>query len=123
MAISLIGMSLGVVLLAMLCATPVASANTPQFNILDARYPGTWTQGESCLVCHASLTTFERNGFGSAFENSASGPFSESGLAEIEFLDSDGDGFTNLHEILLPKSSSWTPMATALPICTKFSWR
>jgi hypothetical protein len=41
------------------------------------------------------------NPFGSAFKNSAAGPDSPNGFAQIEFVDSDGDNFTNLHEILL----------------------
>jgi hypothetical protein len=78
---------------------PLAQANTPQVNIFNGRYPA--NPAVSCLYCHSSTPAL--NAYGTAFKNSPAGPDSANGLAQIEFVDSDGDNFTNLHEILLNK--------------------
>ena len=83
-------------------AGPLAWANSDQIGIYNTKYPttvGQANQGSNCSVCHAGVPSL--NPFGSAFKNSAAGPDSPNGFAQIEFVDSDGDNFTNLHEILL----------------------
>lgn len=96
------GIGVACFVLAMAALSPRATANTDQLVLYNQRYPttiGQANQGSNCLVCHTSGST--RNVYGTAFKNSPAGPDSINGLAQIEFLDSDGDNFTNLHEILL----------------------
>ncbi|MEK7793008.1 MAG: Ig-like domain-containing protein, partial [Candidatus Hydrogenedentota bacterium] len=83
---------------------PFAFANSPQIVIFNGRYPttvGQANQASGCTLCHAAVPAL--NSYGLAFKNSPAGPDSTNGLAQIEFVDTDGDNFTNLHEILLFK--------------------
>ena len=76
---------------------------------------------DTCTLCHSSLPA--RNSYGTAFENAGTE------FAPIESADSDGDGFTNLEEIVAltfpgnaadkpAEQPSPTPTATAMPTAT-----
>jgi len=93
------GLFFALLAVVMAAAAPLAQANTPQVTIFNGRYPA--NPAVSCLYCHSSTPAL--NAYGTAFKNSPAGPDSTNGLAQIEFVDSDSDNFTNLHEILLNK--------------------
>ncbi len=66
------------------------------------------TKLDSCLLCHSNMTTFARNSYGLAYKNS------NMNFAAIENLDSDGDGFSNIAEIMalsFPGDASDKPAA------------
>lgn len=100
---------------------PLAHANSAQIVIYNNRYPttvGQANQGSNCSVCHTGAPVL--NPYGLAFKNSAAGPDSVNGLIQIEFLDSDNDNFSNIHEILkfnLPGASGNFPaQANTAPV-------
>ena len=109
----------GLLLALVAAAAPLAYGNSDQQVIYNTRYPSTagqTTSGNNCLLCHSSVPSL--NSFGQAFKNA--GPDSTNGLAQIEFLDSDGDNFVNVHEILvfnLPGNNLSVPAnANAAPV-------
>jgi hypothetical protein len=72
---------------------------------------------DSCTLCHQS-GSFARNPYGQAYQGSGRN------FAAIEILDSDGDGYTNLEEIMalsFPGNANDIPVqptATATPLPT-----
>jgi hypothetical protein len=95
------------------------SANSNDLASVDAKYPNiVGTRIDSCSLCHTSAPAL--NAYGAAYlaagRNTAA-------FAAIENLDSDGDGWTNIQEIMAltfpgntsdhPAASSPTPSATA----------
>ncbi len=63
----------------------------------EAFYPAAFgSRIDNCLLCHTTMTGPVRNPYGQAVENlgEVNPP-----IGNIENLDSDGDGFTNLQEI------------------------
>lgn len=89
----------------------------------DAKYgtQGSSIAGNACTVCHTPYPT--RNAYGLAFAQSFTQALRNAGniaqaLANIEALDSDGDGVTNIGEIAnrkYPGNMTDTPPSTVLP--------
>ena len=60
-------------------------------NSFVSTYPGaSSTQLNSCTLCHSSLSTYSLNSYGTAYANAGHN------FRNIESLDSDGDGYSNL---------------------------
>jgi len=100
-------------------------ANTPDINNARAKYPNIVNTGlNSCDLCHTSNIP-NLNPYGQAYKDNGR---NSAALGAIESLDSDGDGFTNLQEIMaltfpgnpssFPKTNTSTPTATVRPTAT-----
>ncbi len=71
-------------------------ANLPDIQSAESRYPNIkGSRIDGCSLCHTSAPSL--NPYGAAYKAAGRNP---SALAAIEPLDSDGDGFTNLQEIM-----------------------
>lgn len=85
------------VLLALLLAChTVAEASSGFMTTFNTRYGTSGTALNSCIICHTTASgspSSPRNSYGAAFRSNARS------YLQIEALDSDGDGFTNLQEI------------------------
>ena len=90
-----------------------AQANTGDYTLAHNTYPGmVGTRIDSCSFCHSSVPSL--NPYGQAYKNG--GRNLASSLTNIESLDSDGDGFTNIQEIkALTFPGDATDHPTALP--------
>ena len=101
-------------------------ANTPDINNFLARYPstaGSHIDPNTCSTCHTSVPSL--NSYGAAYKAAGRNP---AALAAIESADSDGDGFSNLAEIVAftypgnaadhPVAATATTAPTATPIPT-----
>jgi len=99
--------------------TTGASANSNDLSNARSKYPSiSGTRLDSCSLCHTSSIP-SLNPFGSAYL--ANGR-STTAFGPIEALDSDGDGFTNLQEIMaltFPGDASDAPVANT-PTATAF---
>jgi len=95
------------------------SANSNDLASVESKYPNiVGTRIDSCSLCHTSPPTL--NAYGAAY---LAGGRNTAAFAAIENLDSDGDGWTNIQEILAltfpgdasnhPAASSPTSSATA----------
>lgn len=99
--------------------TTGASANSNDLSNARAVYPSiSGTRLDSCSLCHtASIPSL--NPFGSAYK---AGGRSTTAFGPIEALDSDGDGFTNIQEIMaltFPGNPGDFPVANT-PTATAF---
>lgn len=83
---------LTVIALGLFVAAFNASAKPGIRAAFKATYPN--AKVSDCLVCHANEDDYERNPYGQAVEDSGLN------FKAIENLDSDGDGVSNLAEIL-----------------------
>jgi hypothetical protein len=100
---------------AVIVAPNLAPAFPTYLNAFREKYPtstlpeqATATMGRACYVCHHPTSNSNE---GNCYRldirarlNSAPFPSIEDVLAEVELLDSDGDGFSNLSEILFPRA-------------------
>ncbi len=97
-------------------------AYLPDMSSAQSRYPNiVGSRIDSCSLCHTSAPSL--NPYGAAYKAAGRSP---AALAAIEPLDSDGDGFTNLQEIMalyFPGNSADHPPAvtatTAPPTPTR----
>lgn len=75
---------------------------------------------DTCSLCHASLSTYARNVYGSAFASAGHS------FTAIQAADSDGDGFSNLAEInakTFPGDPNSHPAGTPSPAaCSSFTY-
>lgn len=87
------------VLLAALVAPAGAHARSPYLGSFDARYGTSGTRLDTCNTCHGgSTSTF--NPYGDAVAGRlVAGRTIDQAFADVEPIDSDGDGFANLAEI------------------------
>ncbi len=72
---------------------PQAQAFSSFLNNFNTTYGTAGTRLDTCSTCHVSESNFSFNPYGSDFRDAGS-------LTAIESLDSDGDGFTNIDEIV-----------------------
>ena len=78
--------------------TPTVSADTNDKSLAESTYPNiVGSRIDTCALCHTSSIP-NLNPYGAAYK--AQGRFLTSSLKAIEALDSDGDKFTNLQEIM-----------------------
>lgn len=88
----------------------IAQATPTYLSSFESTYPA--AQGsaiDDCTLCHASLSTYARNSFGSAYSGNGHS------FPAIENMDSDQDGFTNIDEInalTFPGDASSHPAVT-----------
>ena len=91
-----------------------AQAVRAHLTSFEATYPdAVGSRIDTCSLCHSSGSA--RNAYGTAYENAGNA------FAPIESADSDGDGFTNVEEIValtFPGNASDTPVAQASPTPT-----
>ena len=101
------------------------SANSTDNSNARTKYPKIVnTRLDSCSLCHTSNIP-SLNPYGQAYKNNGR---SVAALGAIESSDSDGDGFTNIQEIMaltfpgdpsdFPKPNTSTPTATIRPTAT-----
>ncbi len=126
----IIAASLAVLMtLVWLSHTTLVHANVTDITNAEARYPNmVGSRIDTCTLCHtASIPSL--NPYGAAYKAAGRSP---AAFAAVENLDSDGDGFTNLQEIMAltfpgdpndhPASPSATPTsfqpATSTPTAT-----
>lgn len=102
-----------------LSRTTGASANSNDLSNAVSAYPSiNGTRLDTCTLCHTSSIP-NLNPFGSAYKNAGR---STSAFSAIESTDSDGDGFTNIQEIMaltFPGDASDFP-AQSPPTATPF---
>jgi hypothetical protein len=101
------------------------SANSNDYAGARTQFPNiVGTRLDTCMFCHASSGPPNLNPFGMAYINNGR---SQAALVAIQNLDSDGDGFTNIQEIIAltfpgdpndhPVAATATP--TTVPTATK----
>jgi hypothetical protein len=106
------------VLVALVSQSTTVSANLPDIQSAEARYPAmVGKRIDTCTLCHtASIPNL--NPYGAAYKSAGRSP---AALAAIENLDSDGDGSSNVVEIAAltfpgdPNDKPAAPTATAVP--------
>ena len=81
-------------------------ANSNYLNTWHIKYPNSNTYDASCLVCHSDNREY-LNAYGRDICLESSEDFGTR-IAAVESLDSDGDGTTNLTEILANAQPGWT---------------
>jgi len=106
------------------------TANSDDMNIARSYRNIGGTRLDSCSLCHTSAPNLNPYGlaYKEAFGIKLPPPRSIANLGAIESLDSDGDGFSNIVEIMaltfpgnpsdFPKPNTSTPTATARPTAT-----
>ena len=102
------------------------SANSTDISNARTKYPKfVNTRIDSCSLCHTSAPSL--NPYGQDYKDNGN-PRSIANLVAIESKDSDGDGFTNIQEIMaltfpgassdFPKPNTSTPTAIVQPTAT-----
>jgi hypothetical protein len=99
----------------------IVSANSNDLASVEAKYPNiVGTRLDTCSLCHTAPPTL--NAYGAAYLAAGRNP---AAFGAIENLDSDGDGWTNIQEIMAltfpgdpndhPAANTATPTSTATP--------
>jgi hypothetical protein len=118
-AIFLTGSLVLLVVVYTLSRTTGASATSSDLGNAESKYPSiVGSRLDTCSLCHTSSIP-NLNPFGSAYKNAGR---STSAFSAIESTDSDGDGFTNIQEIMaltFPGDASDFP-AQSPPTATPF---
>ena len=106
---------LGIVAGALAMSGGEANAKSAYLTSFNSQYGSSGTALDTCNVCHGSGGTSTWNPYGQAIRSLGSSVAILTRITNVESLDSDGDGFTNIAEITartFPGDSASTPAPT-----------
>jgi len=104
-----------VLMLLVVVGLPQVLASTSDLRVFNTEYNTSGTRLDTCTVCHTTGANLDQYGMDMSNQTGTT----EKRLTNIEILDSDGDGFSNIDEIqnlTFPGNPADTPASTINPL-------